>query len=143
MVFCRFLFHHVFLDNHGDSIWHRRSGIQALEGAFRRCIVRRKVMRGLKKAMKWKPDARLVAGMAFAAFVLLMIPLLRIAIYSVPYYDDYKFGGFVKGFLTQERSLRSALQGALYCTKTNWHAWQGTYSASFFNSLMQIGRAHV
>ncbi|MCX4305208.1 MAG: hypothetical protein OSJ69_05335 [Acetatifactor sp.] len=95
-------------------------------------------MRGLKKAMKWKPDARLVAGMAFAAFVLLMIPLLRIAIYSVPYYDDYKFGGFVKGFLAQERSLRSALQGALYCTKTNWYAWQGTYSASFFNSLMPM-----
>lgn len=90
----------------------------------------------MKRVMKWKPDMRLVAGLAVVAFVLLLIPLLRLACYSVPYYDDYSFGGIVKNFLVLDRSIKSALQGAWYCARTNWYAWQGTYSASFLNALM-------
>ena len=90
----------------------------------------------MEKVLLWKPNMKLIALCALGALALLMIPLFRIALYTVPYYDDYNFGLFVKNFLTQERSLASALEGALYCVKTQWHAWQGTYSATFFNSLM-------
>lgn len=90
----------------------------------------------MRKILLWKPSMGLVACLAAAAFALLMVPLLRLAEYAAPYYDDYSFGGFAKSFLMEERSLKSALQGAWYCAGINWHAWQGTYSASFLNSLM-------
>ena len=95
-----------------------------------------KLREKLGKIMWWKPDMRLVAAALAAALVLLMSPLLRLACLTAPYYDDYSFGNVVKSFLGDERSLGSALRGALYCARTNWYAWQGTYSASFLNSLV-------
>lgn len=92
----------------------------------------------VKRIMGWKPDTRLVAGFAVAALGLLLIPLLRIALYSVPYYDDYLAGRFVRSFLWEENSLRSALQGLWYSVKSSWYAWQGTYSATFLNSLVPV-----
>ena len=90
----------------------------------------------LKKLLLWKPDIRFVAVFSVVICVLLLIPLLRMAFYAVPWYDDYNFGKFVKNFLDEDYDLLSALKGAVYCAKTQWWAWQGTYSASFFNSLM-------
>lgn len=78
---------------------------------------------------------RLTAVLAVLALLLLMVPLLRIALYTVPWYDDYNYCGFVRNFLKQEYSLRSALQGAAYCIKTQWYAWQGTFSSIFFMSM--------
>ncbi|MCM1188898.1 MAG: DUF6056 family protein [bacterium] len=92
----------------------------------------------IKKAVNWKPDMRLVAGLAVAALLLLLIPLLRISIYTAPYYDDYIQGRIVKGFLREENSLRSVWRGAVYNVRTSWYAWQGTYSATFFNSLVPV-----
>lgn len=58
------------------------------------------------------------------------------AFYAVPWYDDYNFGKYVKNFLEQEYSLKSALEGAVFGAKSEWYAWQGTYAATFFNTLM-------
>ena len=79
---------------------------------------------------------RLTAFLAVGALLLLMVPLVRIAVYTVPWYDDYSYGNFAKDFLAQERSLRSALEGALYCAHSSWYAWQGTFSSVFFMSLV-------
>lgn len=92
----------------------------------------------LKNIIMWRPDMRLVAALFVVALVLLLIPLVRMAIYSVPWYDDYNYGKFVKGFLSEERSLQSALKGAQYCTKTMWYAWQGTFSSIFLMSLVPL-----
>lgn len=90
----------------------------------------------LKDLILWKPDRRLVLlGMA-ALLVLTLFPLYRLAMYAIPWYDDYMFGRFTKAFLGEEYSLRSALAGAYYCAKTEWYAWQGCYSCSFLNSLV-------
>ena len=92
----------------------------------------------MKKIIFWRPDRRLVACLAVLALGLLLLPLLRIALYSAPWYDDYGYGGFVKGFLDQERSLKSALEGAVYGTKVQWYAWQGTFSSIFFMTLVPL-----
>ena len=76
----------------------------------------------IRRLLCWRPDTKIVAAGAVLALVLLLIPLYRIAFYSVPWYDDYIMGLFTKNFLVQERSLSSVLQGALYCTKTQWYA---------------------
>ena len=68
--------------------------------------------------------------------LLLLVPLYRILPYTAPWYDDYNFGGFVKSFLNEERSLSSALQGAWYCIRTQWYAWQGTFGSIFFMCMI-------
>lgn len=92
----------------------------------------KKILEKIRKVILWTPDIRLVAIVAVTAFLLLLVPLLRIAIYTVPWYDDYGYGNSVKNFLSLEYSLSSALQGAIYCVRTQWWAWQGTFSSIFF-----------
>lgn len=84
----------------------------------------------------WKPTTWLVALGIVGLLTLTLIPLYRMALYTAPWYDDYLFGRFVKSFLNEEYSLKSALQGAFYCARTQWYAWQGCYSCSFLNSLV-------
>lgn len=92
----------------------------------------------LKRLVTWKPDRRLVALGSVVILLLLLVPLFRIAIYSAPWYDDYNYGKYVKNFLAQEYSLKSALDGAFYCVKTSWYAWQGTFSSIFFMSMVPL-----
>lgn len=82
------------------------------------------------------PAPWLVAAVSAAAVAVLLIPLIRLAFYAAPWYDDYNFGKYVKNFLDQEFSLKSALEGALFCVKSEWYAWQGPYTANFFSALM-------
>ena len=38
--------------------------------------------------------------------------------------------------MEQEQSKWAAISGALDCSRTQWYAWQGTYSSIFFMALM-------
>lgn len=90
----------------------------------------------VKKIAGWRPGTGAVAGVSLAALVLLLIPLFRICLYTTPWYDDYSYGNSPKNFLALEYSLGSALQGVVYCVKTMWYAWQGTFSSIFFMALV-------
>lgn len=90
----------------------------------------------LKKILNWSPDTREAAVLAVCALVFLLIPLLRLAFYAVPWYDDYNYGMYVKNALDAERSVGSALRGAAECSREQWYAWQGTFSSIFFMALM-------
>ncbi len=89
-----------------------------------------------KGILTYRLPLKAVAVIACIVLAVLLVPLFRIAAYSVPWYDDYNYGNFVKNFVELERSLSSALQGAAYCIKTQWHAWQGTFSSIFFMSMI-------
>ncbi len=92
----------------------------------------------IKKIGLWKPDMRLVAVLAVAAMLLLLVPLLRIAIYTIPWYDDYGYAESVRSFLSLDYTLANAWKGALYCVKTQWYAWQGTFSSCFFMAIAPL-----
>lgn len=79
---------------------------------------------------------RVVAVAAVCLLLLLLVPLIRLTLYAIPWYDDYNYGQFVKDFVDVERSIGSAFRGAVFCMKTQWYAWQGTFSSVFFMSLM-------
>lgn len=96
----------------------------------------KKILEKIRKVLQWSPGMRLVAVMAVAALLLLLVPLVRIAFYTTPWYDDYNYGKSVKNFIDTEYSLRSAWQGTVYCVKTQWYAWQGTFSSIFFMSMV-------
>lgn len=90
----------------------------------------------LKTILIWKPSMKIVACLAMVAFAVMLLPLLRIALYSVPYYDDYLFGSSARAWMKQMGSPAGALTGAFESARIEWYAWQGTYSATFFNTLM-------
>lgn len=90
------------------------------------------------KIILWKPGTWLVAAASVIMLGLLLVPLIRIAFYSAPWYDDYNYGGFVKRALMEEYSLQSALKGAVYGTRIQWYAWQGTFSSIFFMTLTPV-----
>lgn len=90
----------------------------------------------LRKILLWKPGRVLLAVGCCGLLLLTLIPLLRLAIYAVPYYDDYNFGRFARAAIEQEKSGFAAISGALDCVRTQWYAWQGTYSSIFFMTLM-------
>lgn len=90
----------------------------------------------MKKLMTWKPSAGITAVFFALALVLMLIPLLRLTEYSVPWYDDYTYGLPAKLEVESGGGFSGALKGAWYSTRTSWYAWQGTYSSIFFMSLM-------
>ena len=92
----------------------------------------------IKKVILWKPAAWMVAGGMLLLLALALIPLLRMTLYTAPWYDDYSFGASVKNALSVEYSLKSALKGAYGCAVGMYYAWQGCFSCSFFNSLVPM-----
>lgn len=90
----------------------------------------------LRKILLWKPGRVLLAVGCCGLLLLALIPLFRLTIYAVPYYDDYNFGRFARAAIEQEQSKWAAISGALDCSRTQWYAWQGTYSSIFFMTLM-------
>ena len=92
----------------------------------------------IKKGILWKPAAWLVAAGMLLLLGLALFPLLRMTLYTAPWYDDYSFGLSVRNALSVEYSLKSALKGAYSCAVGMYYAWQGCFSCSFFNSLVPM-----
>ena len=90
----------------------------------------------MRKIWLWNPGKILLAVGFCGLLLLALIPLFRLTLYAVPYYDDYNFGRFVRAAIEQEQSGFAAISGALDCVRTQWYAWQGTYSSIFFMTLM-------
>lgn len=83
----------------------------------------------------WKPPLLLLGIGGVAALVLLLAPLIRLALYTVPWYDDFNYAGFAQRMMAEEPGLAGALKGAWECAKVQWYAWQGTFSSIFFMAL--------
>lgn len=90
----------------------------------------------IKKIMGWRPEAGLYAVCAVAMLLVLLYPLIRLAGYSVPWYDDYNYGRFAKTAMEDAPTLANAFKGAAECIRISWYAWQGTYGSILFMVLM-------
>lgn len=90
----------------------------------------------VKKIVGWRPSPVVYVCASALFLALLLVPLLRLTGYAVPWYDDYTYGRYAKTAMEQDNSLWKALAGAWECIRMSWHAWQGTYSSIFFMVLM-------
>ncbi len=90
----------------------------------------------INQIFSWRPGSLLTAFGAVFLLAIALAPLLRLALYAIPWYDDYNYGYFTKSFLNLEYSLPSAIQGAAYTTRTQWYIWQGTFASCFLMAMM-------
>ncbi len=90
----------------------------------------------IKEVLKKEISIKVLALGAFLALIVLLIPIIRCMMYSVPWYDDFNYGRYTKSFYETYGGFKGALEGVLFFTKTQWHAWQGTYTSCFFMSWM-------
>lgn len=90
----------------------------------------------MKKLFGAEINIRLVSIGAVVLLIALAVPIARIMMYCVPWYDDFGYGQLTKNFWLLNHSYVEALQGALLNVKGMWYAWQGTYTSCFFMSLM-------
>ena len=84
----------------------------------------------------WGPGPAMYTAGAAALLFLCLVPLLRLADFSVPWYDDYNYGRYVRDALVSTPGVEGAFLGAFACIKMSWYAWQGTYGSIFFMALM-------
>lgn len=77
-----------------------------------------------------------LAALMIIAVIIAVIPLLRLALYATPFYDDYGYSLYVKRYLDMGEGLKGIIAGVSYSVKSSWYAWQGTYGSILFMSLM-------
>ena len=84
-----------------------------------------------------------VRFLTFAFLVALLLGaalLLRLGLYSVPWYDDYEYAKYTKSFQEAYGSgLINAIRGACYQVRESWFVWQGTFSSIFLMALSPMG----
>jgi len=91
-----------------------------------------------KKGFAWKPPVLWMAAAALLLLIIVLIPLLRILPYAIPWYDDYTYGWFARAALLERQKPWSAVEGAWECARVSWYAWQGTYASIFFMALVPM-----
>lgn len=89
----------------------------------------------VKRVLGWRPSDPVVSIGAVAVLAVLLMPLLRIALYAVPWYDDFNYASFTRTAMMETPGLIGALKGAWECAGVQWYAWQGTFSSIFFMAL--------
>ena len=95
-----------------------------------------KMAGGVRSVLTFRLDRRLVAAGALLVLLAMLVPILRIMEYAVPWYDDYNYALVGHRYWEETHSVLGVLKGTIYTVKTNWYAWQGTFSSIFFMTLM-------
>lgn len=89
-----------------------------------------------KKILQVEIDRRILAVGAVLVLLVLLVPVARIMMYCVPWYDDFGYGKWVKSFWEIRHSVWDAVKGAAASARSSYYAWQGTFSSCFMMSLM-------
>lgn len=94
----------------------------------------------MKKIFSKTVSVRFLTFALLAALLLGVALLLRLGLYSVPWYDDYEYAKYTKSFQEAYGSgLINAIRGACYQVRESWVIWQGTFSSIFLMALSPMG----
>ena len=93
----------------------------------------------MKKFFTWKPSYKLLAIILTAVLIVALIPLIRLAMYALPWYDDYGYTRYTRSFMAAYGdTFINAMRGVFFQVKESWYAWQGTFSSIFLMALCPI-----
>ena len=90
----------------------------------------------MKKFLNKTLSMRLLTVILSGALVVSLLLLLRLGLYSVPWYDDFGYTRYTRSF--QEfygYGFINAMRGVLFQVREAWYSWQGTFSSIFFMAL--------
>ncbi len=90
----------------------------------------------ISRCINAKISMKLMAIGIMAVLLVLILPIARIMMYCVPWYDDFNYGLMTKSYWENRHSFGDALRGAVTNVRQMWYAWQGTYTSCFFMSMM-------
>lgn len=88
----------------------------------------------MKNIVTWNLKDRAVAILAILLLAVLLVPLLRLAIYACPWYDDYLFLNNTRLFM-QEEGMAGFFHGAWFTVRHWWHTWQGSFASIFIMAV--------
>lgn len=92
----------------------------------------------IKKAKGINIPENIVAVLAVMALIAILLPILRLAMFTTPWYDDYSYTFYTKSFMAQDGIWPGVVNGSWYTTRTWWYCWQGTYSSIFLMGLSPL-----
>lgn len=92
----------------------------------------------MKKVIRLSVSEWIMAIGLLAALGVLMAPVYRLALYSVPYYDDFWYGQHVRNRIADGNTLINTLKGCWDCIVQQWTQEQGTYSSAFMMALVPV-----
>lgn len=84
------------------------------------------------KRWSWKTVTMIIL---ILAAVVLLVPILRLAVYNHPCSDDFNYSTYAYHEWTRTHSVIALLGAAARTAQIFWESWQGTYSAAFIMSL--------
>lgn len=90
----------------------------------------------VNRLMRAKISMKLLAIGTFAVLLVLLLPIARIMMNCIPWYDDFSYGLIAKNIWETEHSFWATIKGAITNVRQTWYSWQGTYTSCFFMSLM-------
>lgn len=88
------------------------------------------------RILKLQISMRLLSIGVLAVLAVVILPIARIMMNCVPWYDDFSYGLLTKNSWEMNHSFIDALEGAITNIRQTWYAWQGTYTSCFFMSMM-------
>lgn len=91
-------------------------------------------MKRIKKILGIQIKDKWLAIVATICMLGVVAPIIRLGFYAIPYYDDYLHLTFAKGFYNEYGGFAGWLEGVLFTVKSQYYAWQGTYSTQFIVS---------
>lgn len=90
----------------------------------------------MKKIWEWKPSEKFIAIALLGAFCLMMYPLLRLTLYTAPFYDDFAYGTYLHNAVLAGGNVIDYIKAAIEHARMMWYAYQGTFASIFFMGLM-------
>ena len=88
----------------------------------------------LEKLFGIEINQKLFAILSVLVMLALMVPIVRIMMYCVPWYDDFSYGKFGKDAWEAEHSFWAVLKAAFEHVKSAYYSWQGYFSSGFLIS---------
>ena len=93
----------------------------------------------MKKLLNKTVSIRIITCVLLAALALSLALLLRLGLYSTPWYDDYNYSKYTHSFpIAYGEGIYNAFRGVMYQLNETYHCWQGTFSSIVFMALCPI-----
>lgn len=89
----------------------------------------------MKKIFKLSFKEKYFAIAAVLFLAVLVLPLLRLAMFTLPFGDDYYFSREAMVSWRQYHSIGLVIKAALTQVQTTYYQWQGSFSSIFLMSL--------